>query len=64
MKKTAIIIFEILNIMLILSWFIKPSNEILSGIIATIVLAAIIVDIIAVGLFLVNYFKSKSKKTM
>lgn len=64
MKKVAIIIFEILNIMLILSWFIKPTNEIWSNIIASVVLAAIIVDVFAVGIFVISYFKSRRKKTL
>lgn len=64
MKKVAIIIFEILNIILILSWFIKPSNEVLSNVIASVVLAAIVVDVFAVGIFVISYFKSRRKKTL
>ncbi|MBP2057377.1 hypothetical protein J2Z60_000541 [Lactobacillus colini] len=67
MRKAAIIIFLILSSVLALGWFIKPSSIIFSGLLATAVLVFIIADIsdiIEVGLIIVNFFKSKSKKKM
>lgn len=56
-KKTRNLIFEIINLLFMLSWFMKPVNKLAEYYIASISLLAIVVDIIAVVIWVKNKLK-------
>lgn len=53
-KKTRNLIFEIINLLFMISWFMKPVNKLAEYYIATVTLLAIVADIIAVVVWLRN----------
>lgn len=56
-KKTRNLLFEIINLLFMLSWFMKPVNKLAEYYIASISLLAIIVDIAAVIIWIKNKLK-------
>lgn len=59
-KKTRDLIFELINLLFMLSWFMKPVNKLAEYYIGTISLLAIVVDIIAAVVWLKNRFNKSN----
>ena len=54
MKKSTWLIIDLVNLLLMLSWWIKPVNVMAESYIAIVTLVALVVDIIVIALWIKN----------
>lgn len=59
MKKSTWLIIDLVNLLLMLSWWIKPVNVMAESYIAIVTLVALVVDIIVIALWIKNKIQKK-----
>lgn len=59
MKKSTWLIIDLVNLLLMISWWVKPVNVMAESYIAIVTLVALVVDLVVIAMWMKNRIKNR-----